>query len=152
MAQRLRLTLERDPRWADRRRIAWAVHQPGKPGQNALTKNFNVPLRDELLNETLFRSLGEARRLIEAWRHDFNRHRPHSKLVSLTPNQQRSTLGAFDDDHTPVDPGQAPRSHHHHSIFQHVPQTEVNDLTEDAHIRHLSVLRGTRSELRFQHP
>jgi len=38
-----------------------------------------------MLNETLFRSLGNARQLIEAWRHDYNHHRPHSKLGWLTP-------------------------------------------------------------------
>ena len=42
--------------------------------------------RDECLNETLFASLPEARRIIEAWRVDYNRHRPHSSLEQLTPN------------------------------------------------------------------
>jgi ethanolamine utilization protein EutQ (cupin superfamily) len=46
----------------------------------------------DLLNETLFRSLGQARRLIEVWRQDYNHHRPHSKLGWLTrrPATQRS--------------------------------------------------------------
>lgn len=52
--------------------------------QNAFSERFNARLRDELLNETLVRSLGEARRLIEAWRHDYNHRRPHSKLGWLT--------------------------------------------------------------------
>lgn len=62
------------------------------------------------------RSLGEARRLIEAWRHDYNHHRPHSKLGWLTPTgyaarwQQNEELeerssGAFNDDRIPVAPG-----------------------------------------------
>lgn len=38
-----------------------------------------------LPNETLFRSLAEARRLIAAWQHDYNHSRPHSKLGWLTP-------------------------------------------------------------------
>jgi len=37
-----------------------------------------------MLNETLFRPLGGARRLIEAWRHVYN-YPPHSKLGWLTP-------------------------------------------------------------------
>jgi hypothetical protein len=42
-------------------------------------------LRDELLNETLFRSLPHARATPEAWRGDYNIQRPHSKLGWLTP-------------------------------------------------------------------
>ena len=71
--------------WGIDQRIELAHIQPGKPVQNAFAESFNARLRDELLNETLFRSLGEARRLIEAWRHDYNHHRPHSKLGWLTP-------------------------------------------------------------------
>jgi transposase InsO family protein len=48
-------------------------------------RRLHVLLRDELLNETLFRSLGEARQLIAAWRHDYNHHRSRSRLGWLTP-------------------------------------------------------------------
>jgi len=37
------------------------------------------------LNEHLFDSLRDARRLISAWRNDFNYHRPHTSLAGLTP-------------------------------------------------------------------
>ena len=102
--------------WSAERHIAWQYIQPGKPVQNAFAESFNARLRDELLNETLFRSLGEARRLIEAWRYDYNHHRPHSKLGWLTPagyakrwheNEQleERSSGAFNDDRIPVAPG-----------------------------------------------
>lgn len=102
--------------WTDERRIAWRYIQPGKPVQNAFAESFNARLRDELLNETLFRSFGEARRLIEAWRDDYNQHRPHSKLGWLTPAayaarwQENEELegrssGAFNDHRIPVAPG-----------------------------------------------
>lgn len=39
------------------------------------------------LNEHLFRSLRRARDLIEAWRDDYNDHRPHSSLDWLTPRE-----------------------------------------------------------------
>jgi putative transposase len=48
-------------------------------------KRFNGRLRDELLNETLFRSLPHARAVLEAWRRDYNEERPHSKLGWMTP-------------------------------------------------------------------
>ena len=41
----------------------------------------------ELLNETLFRSLWQARRLIAQWQTDYNEERPHTSLGGLTPNE-----------------------------------------------------------------
>lgn len=72
-------------RWADERRVAWHYIDPGKPIQNAFVESFNGRLRDELLNETLFRSLPHARVVLEAWRRDYNVERPHSSLGWLTP-------------------------------------------------------------------
>ena len=66
-------------RWATRR-VAWHYIEPGKPVQNAFIESFNSKLRDECLNEYVFSSLGEARAIIEAWRHDYNHLRPHSSL------------------------------------------------------------------------
>ena len=72
-------------RWADERRVGWHYIAPGKPTQNAFVESFNGRLRDELLNETLFRSLPQARAVLEAWRQDYNAERPHSRLGWLTP-------------------------------------------------------------------
>jgi len=47
--------------------------------------SYHIRLRAELVNETLFRSLGEARRLIEAWPQDYSYYRPYAKLGWLTP-------------------------------------------------------------------
>jgi len=51
----------------------------------ASIKNFDLRFRNELLNETLFRSLPHARLVLEAWRRDYNEERPHSKLGWMTP-------------------------------------------------------------------
>ena len=72
-------------RWADDRRVAWHYIAPGKPVQNAFVESFNGRLRDELLNETLFRSLAHARAALEGWRADYNNDRPHSRLGWLSP-------------------------------------------------------------------
>lgn len=72
-------------RFADDHRIAWHYIAPGKPTQSAFVESFNGRLRDELLNETLFRSLPHARIVLEAWRADYNTRRPHSRLGWLTP-------------------------------------------------------------------
>ena len=42
-------------------------------------------MRDELLNETLFMSLGHAREKIAAWIDDYNAERPHSSFGYATP-------------------------------------------------------------------
>ena len=67
--------------------IGWHYIQPGKPQQNGFIESFNGRFRDELLNETLFSSLSEARRIIEDWRIDYNGERPHTSLNGLTPNE-----------------------------------------------------------------
>ena len=66
--------------WAEQSRVAWHYIAPGKPMQNAFIESFNGRLRDELLNETLFTSLAQARIALGFWRADYNAARPHSQL------------------------------------------------------------------------
>jgi putative transposase len=73
-------------RWADDHKIAWHYIDPGKPVQNAFAESFIGRLRDELLNETLFRSLPHARAVLEEWRADYNTERPHSRLGWMSPS------------------------------------------------------------------
>ncbi|MBD5416847.1 MAG: transposase, partial [Desulfovibrio sp.] len=49
---------------------------PGKPTDNGFVESFNGRLRDECLNQNIFVSLAEARRLLEDWRQDYNCNRP----------------------------------------------------------------------------
>ena len=49
-------------------------------------------LRDECLNEHWFISLADARRIVEAWRMDYNRTRPHSSLGNSTPEEYREVF------------------------------------------------------------
>jgi putative transposase len=72
-------------RWADDHKVEWHYIAPGKPVQNAFAESFIGRLRDELLNETLFRSLPHARAALDAWRSDYNHDRPHSRLGWLSP-------------------------------------------------------------------
>lgn len=74
-------------RWCQETRIGWHYIAPGKPMQNGFIESFNGSFRDELLNETLFSTLAEAREKIGAWKEDYNRHRPHSSLGNLTPQE-----------------------------------------------------------------
>ena len=56
------------------------------------TKFLTVRLRDELLNETLFSSLAQARAALTRWQVDYNTDRPHSKLGWQTPSAFASTF------------------------------------------------------------
>jgi putative transposase len=63
-------------------------------------ESFNGRLRDECLNVNEFATLDDARRLLDAWRHDYNHYRPHGSLGKLTPIEfekkgQRQTPGAL---------------------------------------------------------
>lgn len=71
--------------WADSSEVDWHYIAPGKPMQNGFIESFNGRLRDELLNETLFTSLAQARVALASWRTDYNLRRPHSRLGWQTP-------------------------------------------------------------------
>lgn len=72
-------------KWQNDAGIAWHYIAPGKPQQNGFIESFNGRLRDELLNEEVFESLGAARRMLALWRHDYNHVRPHSALGGHPP-------------------------------------------------------------------
>jgi putative transposase len=78
--------------WADQARVEWHYIAPGKPMQNGFIESFNGRLRDELLNETLFSSVSQARTALANWRSDYNTERPHSQLGWLTPSVFASTF------------------------------------------------------------
>jgi transposase InsO family protein len=59
--------------------------QPASPWENGYIESFNGKLRDELLNREVFDTLYEAQVLIEGWRQDYNRIRPHSSLGYKPP-------------------------------------------------------------------
>ena len=67
-------------KWTEENGVEWHYIAPGKPQQNGFMESFNGKLRDECLNEHVFSSLAEARRLIEAWRIDYNRASEHPSV------------------------------------------------------------------------
>ena len=64
---------------------------------NAFVESFNGRLRDECLNEKWFRSLREARDVLEAWREDYNDVRPHRSLGGRTPSEYARALSTAAD-------------------------------------------------------
>lgn len=89
------ITIDNGPEFISKALDAWAYQRgvklnfirPGKPVENAYIESFNGKLRDECLNEHWFLNLDHARQLIEEWRIDYNRERPHSSLSNLTPEE-----------------------------------------------------------------
>lgn len=73
--------------WAYARGVELRFIDPGKPVQNAFIESFNGRFRDECLNQHWFTSLAQARRIVEAWRLDYNHRRPHSSLGYRTPDE-----------------------------------------------------------------
>jgi transposase InsO family protein len=83
--------------WCKDAVIDWHFIAPGKPMQNGFAESFNGRMRDELLNETLFFDLDDARTKIANWVADYNLQRPHSSLRYLTPAAYAAHLTATDD-------------------------------------------------------
>lgn len=89
------ITVDNGSEFASKALDAWAyAHgvkldfiRPGKPVENAVIESFNGRFRDECLNTHVFVSLHDARQKIEAWRIDYNEHRPHGSLGDLTPRE-----------------------------------------------------------------
>jgi putative transposase len=73
--------------WQEDNAVEWHYIAPGKPMQNGFVESLNGRLRDECLNEHLFRSLPAAQQIIEDWRIDYNYARPHTSLGGLTPSE-----------------------------------------------------------------
>jgi len=59
--------------------------EPGSPWENGYIESFNGKLRDELLDGEIFYTPKEARVVIEEWRREYNKVRPHSSLGYWPP-------------------------------------------------------------------
>jgi putative transposase len=78
--------------WAHARGVDIDFITPGKPTWNGLIESFNGRLRDECLNTNWFASLGQAQRVIEEWRRDYNETRPHSSIGDMSPAAYAASL------------------------------------------------------------
>ena len=73
--------------------------EPGSPWENGYVESLNGKFRDEFLNGEIFYTLQEAKVLIEGWRREYNKVRPHSAL-GYRPPAPEAIL--------PLRPGSAP--------------------------------------------
>lgn len=73
--------------WATSAGVQLEFIRPGRPMENGHVESFNGKFREECLNAHAFRSMAEARDIIEVWRQDYNTARPHSSLGGLAPEE-----------------------------------------------------------------
>jgi putative transposase len=83
--------------WAYQNGVKIDFSRPGKPTDNAFVESFNSTFRTECLDAHWFTDLNDARRLIEAWRQEYNESRPHRSLGERTPNEFASRIEASRD-------------------------------------------------------
>ena len=80
--------------WSYDHKVEHIFTDPGKPMQNGYIESFNGKLRTECLNQNWFKNLSEAKDIIEDWRLEYNRVRPHSSLDNLTPEEYALKLSS----------------------------------------------------------
>jgi putative transposase len=76
--------------WAYWNRVKLDFSRPGKPGDNAHIEAFNSIVRRECLSQHWFSDLEDARRILEAWRREYNEVRPHGALGREAPARYRA--------------------------------------------------------------
>ena len=82
------LVMDNGPEFTSKALAAWAKDSgvrlhfiaPGRPTENGYIESFNGKFRDECLNLNWFGDLADSRVMIEDWRTDYNRDRPHQLI------------------------------------------------------------------------
>ena len=75
--------------WAYWNHVQLDYSRPGKPVDNCVCEAFNGSLRRECLSQHWFATLAEAQLVLDAWRQDYNDHRPHTTLGLQPPTVYR---------------------------------------------------------------
>lgn len=83
--------------FASEQNLNWHYIAPGKPMQNGFCESFNGRMRDELLNETMFKNMSHACAVIATWVKDYNEDRPHSALGYATPKDFAQGIASATD-------------------------------------------------------
>lgn len=73
--------------------IKISMTESGNPKENAVAERQNSTIKNELLKDIKFHSIGELRRTLEKAIAFYNNERPHMSLDNLTPAQAASRKG-----------------------------------------------------------
>jgi len=74
-------------RWCYDNGIKIIFSRPGKPVDNCHIESFNGTFRYECLNTHYFKTLSNAREIINDWWDEYNEERPQKRLKGMTPKQ-----------------------------------------------------------------
>ena len=74
-------------RWLSQMGVTPIYIDPGCPWQNGVAESLHSRLREECLNQEVFYSRAECQVLLDWYREDYNRNRPHSSLSYVTPRE-----------------------------------------------------------------
>ena len=80
-------------KWLNSLGVSTLFIEPGSPWENGYVESFIGKLRDEHLNGEVLDTLAEAKVLVEAWRTEYNRLRPHSSLGYRPPAPEAYVVG-----------------------------------------------------------
>ena len=81
--------------WLEDLGVTTLFIEPGSPWENGYVESYIGKLRDELLNGEVLDTLAEAKVLVEGWRREYNRFRPHSSLGYRPPAPEAFMVGKF---------------------------------------------------------
>lgn len=73
--------------WLSTQGVEPVYIEPGCPWENGIVESFHGRLREECLNQEIFYSRGECQVILDWYREDYNRRRPHSSLGYATPSE-----------------------------------------------------------------
>jgi putative transposase len=71
--------------WAYWNKVGLSFSRPGRPGDNARNEAFNGLVRRECLTHHYFLDLNEAAGVLDSWKEEYNKVRPHGSLGQLAP-------------------------------------------------------------------
>jgi putative transposase len=74
-------------RWQQERVVGWHYIARAGRSRTLLSRASMAAFAMSAATEHVFRGLPMARRMIEAWRRDYNLCRPHPSLGGLAPNE-----------------------------------------------------------------
>jgi hypothetical protein len=73
--------------------IQISMTESGDPKDNAVAERQNNTVKNELLKDIKFHSIGEVRRTLEKAIAFYNNERPHMSLNNMTPRQAATCMG-----------------------------------------------------------
>ena len=79
--------------WLEDLGVTTLFIEPGSPWENGYVESHIGKLRDEHLNGEVLDTLAEAKVLVEGWRREYNRFRPHSSLGYRPPAPEAYMTG-----------------------------------------------------------